>query len=41
MIYFLMFGLYGEAIFTKDDSVLALGQMCFTVAVVFINTKML
>ena len=41
LIYFLMFGLYGEAIFTKDDSVLALGQMCFTVAVVFINTKML
>lgn len=41
VIYFLMFGLYGEAIFTKDESVLALGQMCFTVAVAFINTKML
>jgi phospholipid-translocating ATPase len=40
-IYFLMFGLFGEAIFTKDESVLALGQMCFTVAIIFINTKML
>jgi phospholipid-translocating ATPase len=41
LIYFMMFGLYGEAIYTRDESVLALGQMCFTVAVVFINTKML
>ena len=41
VIYCLMFGLYGKAIFTKDESVLALGQMCFTVAVAFINTKML
>jgi phospholipid-translocating ATPase len=41
VIYFLMFGLYGEALFTKDESVLAFGQMCFTVAVIFINTKML
>lgn len=41
VIYFLMFGLYGEALFTRDESVLALGQMCFTVAIIFINTKML
>lgn len=41
IIYFLMFGLFGEAIFTRDDSVLALGQLCFTAAVIFINTKLL
>lgn len=41
VIYFLMFGLYGEAVFTRDESVLAMGQMCFTVAIIFINTKML
>lgn len=41
VIYFLMFGLFGEALFTRDDSVLALGQLCFTAAVVFINTKLL
>lgn len=41
VIYFLMFGLYGDALFTKDASVLALGQMCFTVAIIFINTKLL
>jgi phospholipid-translocating ATPase len=41
VVYFLMFSLYGKAVFTKDESVLALGQMCFTVAVIFINTKML
>jgi len=41
VIYFLMFGLFGEAIFARDDSVLALGQLCFTGAVIFINTKLL
>ena len=41
IIYFLMFELFGEAVFTRDDSVLAQGQLCFTAAVVFINTKLL
>lgn len=41
LIYFLMFGLFGEVITTRNDSVLALGQLCFTAAVVFINTKIL
>jgi phospholipid-translocating ATPase len=41
IIYFVMFSLFGSAIFTVDDSVLAIGQMCFTAAVIFINTKLL
>lgn len=41
VIYFLMFGLFGKAIFTGDDSVLALGQLCFSACVIFINTKLL
>lgn len=41
IVYFFMFGLFGEVITTGDDSVLALGQMCFTACVVFINTKLL
>lgn len=41
IIYYIMFGLFGEAVFTEDSSVLALGQMCFTAAVIFINTKLL
>jgi phospholipid-translocating ATPase len=36
-----MFGLFGEALFTKDDNLLSMGQLCFSAAVVFINTKML
>jgi phospholipid-translocating ATPase len=41
VIYFFMFSLFGESIFVRDDSVLALGQLCFTAAVIFINTKLL
>ncbi|RDL39666.1 uncharacterized protein BP5553_04006 [Venustampulla echinocandica] len=39
--YFTMFGLFGESLFTKDNNILSMGQLCFTSAVVFINTKML
>lgn len=41
IIYYVMLGLFGEAVFNNDDSVLAIGQMCFTAAVIFINTKLL
>ncbi|TVY32279.1 putative phospholipid-transporting ATPase, partial [Lachnellula subtilissima] len=42
IIYFCMFGLFGQAAaFTKDDNLLSMGQLCFSAAVVFINTKML
>lgn len=41
LIYFLMFGLFGEVDLGRDDFVLALGQLCFTAAVIFINTKLL
>lgn len=41
IMYFTMFGLFGETLFTKDNNILSMGQMVFTSAVVFINTKML
>jgi phospholipid-translocating ATPase len=48
MIYFTMLGLFGIAlfgggVFTKpnDQSLLAMGTLCFTSAIVFINTKVL
>jgi phospholipid-translocating ATPase len=41
IIYFLMFGLFGNTLITDDDSVLALGQLCFSACVVFLNTKLL
>ncbi|TVY37406.1 putative phospholipid-transporting ATPase [Lachnellula occidentalis] len=42
IIYFSMFGLFGQAAaFTKDDNLLSMGQLCFSAAVVFINTKTL
>ncbi|KAG9242726.1 hypothetical protein BJ878DRAFT_155657 [Calycina marina] len=41
VIYFVMLSLYGEAIITKDNSVLGLGQLCFTASVMFINIKLL
>lgn len=41
IIYFLMFGLFGEAIFTRDDDLLAMGTLAFSAAVIFINTKLL
>jgi phospholipid-translocating ATPase len=41
IIYFTMFGLYGEALFSRDPNLLSIGTLCFTGAVVFINTKLL
>jgi phospholipid-translocating ATPase len=42
IIYFCMYGLFGGVpTFTEDDSLLSMGQLCFSAAVVFINTKML
>jgi phospholipid-translocating ATPase len=41
IIYWCMWGLFGETIFSRDNSLLALGQLCFTAAIIFINTKAL
>jgi phospholipid-translocating ATPase len=41
IIYFLMFGLFGQAIFTRDDGLLAMGTLAFSASVIFINTKLL
>ncbi|PBP16371.1 p-type ATPase, partial [Diplocarpon rosae] len=41
IIYFLMFGLFGKAIFTQDQGLLAMGTLAFSGAVIFINTKLL
>ncbi|XMA15695.1 hypothetical protein WAI453_008486 [Rhynchosporium graminicola] len=41
IIYFLMFGLFGEAIFTRDDNLLAMGTLAFSASVIFISTKLL
>ncbi|KAL2075779.1 hypothetical protein VTL71DRAFT_722 [Oculimacula yallundae] len=41
IIYFLMFGLFGEAIFTRDDNLLAMGTLAFSASVIFIATKLL
>ncbi|KAJ4290410.1 drs2 neo1 protein [Kalmusia sp. IMI 367209] len=40
VIYFCMLGLYGQALFTEDNSIFALGSITFTACVVLINTKM-
>ena len=41
IIYFIMWGLFGESLFTQDNDLLSMGQLCFTSAVIFINTKAL
>ncbi|TVY82511.1 putative phospholipid-transporting ATPase [Lachnellula suecica] len=41
IIYFAMWGLFGGALFTFDDNLLSMGQLCFSAAIIFINTKML
>ena len=41
IIYFVMFTLYGKALFNKDNSVLGIGQLCFTASIMFINIKLL
>ncbi|KAK7192172.1 phospholipid-translocating P-type ATPase [Paraphaeosphaeria sporulosa] len=40
VIYFCMLGLYGQALFTEDNSIFALGSITFTACVVLINTKL-
>jgi phospholipid-translocating ATPase len=41
MIYFLTFGLFGEALFTEDNTLYSLGTLCFTAAVIIIVTKLM
>ncbi|RFU28847.1 hypothetical protein B7463_g7490, partial [Scytalidium lignicola] len=41
VIYFMMYGLFGMSLFTRDNSLFAIGDLCFTSAVVFIGTKLL
>lgn len=41
IIYFTMYGLFGSVLWTVDDDLLAMGTLCFTAAVIFINTKLL
>lgn len=40
VVYFCMLGLYGQALFTEDNSIFALGSITFTACVVLINLKM-
>lgn len=41
VIYFMMYGLFGMSLFTQDNSLYSIGDLCFTAAVVFIGTKLL
>ena len=41
IIFFCALGLFGEALFKNDNSVMGIGQMCFSAAVTMINTKAL
>lgn len=41
IIFFTMFGIFGCAIFTRDDNLLSMGTLSFTVSLIFINTKLL
>ena len=40
MVYFMMLGLYGQAMFTSDNSLYAMGALTFSACVVIIATKM-
>ncbi|KAF1815463.1 phospholipid-translocating P-type ATPase [Eremomyces bilateralis CBS 781.70] len=40
VVYFCMLGLYGQAVFTKDQGLWALGDMTFTAVVIIISLKM-
>lgn len=40
MVFFLMLGLYGQAMFTSDNSLYAMGALTFSACVVIIATKM-
>ncbi|UNI19607.1 drs2 neo1 protein [Purpureocillium takamizusanense] len=41
VIFFTMYGVYARALFTNDTGLFAMGVICFTVAVIFINIKLL
>ncbi|KAL1297748.1 hypothetical protein AAFC00_006287 [Neodothiora populina] len=40
LVYFLMYGSYGQAIFTRDQSLYALGSLTFTACIILICTKL-
>jgi len=40
VVFFIMFGLFGESIFTKDNGLYAMGALSFTACVIVISTKM-
>lgn len=40
LVFFLMFGLYGQAIWTKDQGMYALGSLTFTSCIILIATKL-
>jgi len=40
VVYFCMHGIYGQAIFTKDNGLFALGDMTYSACVILISSKM-
>jgi phospholipid-translocating ATPase len=40
VVYFCMLGLYGQAVFTKDPSIYAIGTLTYTACVTLINLKL-
>lgn len=40
VVYFCMLSLYGEALFTEDNSIFALGSITYTACVILISAKM-
>jgi phospholipid-translocating ATPase len=40
IVYFTMFGLFGHVVFTRDNSLFAMGDLTFTVCVIVIVTKL-
>lgn len=40
VIFFIMLGIYGQSLFTKDNGLYAMGTLTFTACVVFISMKM-
>lgn len=40
VVYFCMLGLYGQAIFTNDNGLFAMGDLTFTACVILISSKM-
>lgn len=40
IIYFIMYGIYGEALFTRDNQLFAMGALAFTACVTLISLKL-